>query len=621
MPRIEINDYSGGLWEAYASSDFTERQSTQLKGLVIEDAVRLRSQGAIQRVGNVEASVRAVHIFRGRVYNYAVIFRTNGQVAWAQVPPTTASNITTKSLTFTNFTYPTTFLGVSVNVPFDNDHFRPTSEFTYRNAQNEFVPGLLVSGHSSGTSAAEDSFVIYESGNTLAAKRYETRFPQLSRKVEMVSVLNEGSGYNAPPAITFTGGGGSGAEAEAKVANGKITSIIVKKGGSGYTTAPTVVITPTDGGTGASAFSIIEKGAVVDVLPRHNVAATWGGNILVLGDIEWSAANADGNLSAANVRRYSNMAWITDIDALNPNSLTFDPRYPARLAPEGSTIVGIQQVAEGLIIITTASNGEAGLTLLRGSPNSYELEVLRPGLGVLAGTENYTNGHVHAWWNEVASTLFVDNVGKLHQVRGEQTERVDRYGPEAPERGNVYDKVVVTGGQLFMYRSGRMLVLRSFGDEGAWSELVLPEGTITSMFAFDDSVWFACGGKLYRYCIEGPPAERGLIDGQAVDLVYGSRVLGSPGDTEHRWWQGATIRCQGLANAVLKRVKLLAGSPLLSPAPAGATFELAQALGRRELVSVPGLGPSVECAVQLTFQGDVRLEDVCVDVTPGWDRL
>jgi hypothetical protein len=44
------------------------------------------------------------------------------------------------------------------------------------------------------------------------------------------------------PAITLTGGGGSGAAAEATIENGSIATISITTGGTGYTSAPAVVI-------------------------------------------------------------------------------------------------------------------------------------------------------------------------------------------------------------------------------------------------------------------------------------------------------------------------------------------------------------------------------------------
>lgn len=62
--------------------------------------------------------------------------------------------------------------------------------------------------------------------------------------VVAVTVTDGGAGYKAAPAVTFSGGGGSGAWAEATVANGAVQTIIVRGAGSGYTSTPDVVIAP-----------------------------------------------------------------------------------------------------------------------------------------------------------------------------------------------------------------------------------------------------------------------------------------------------------------------------------------------------------------------------------------
>jgi len=60
--------------------------------------------------------------------------------------------------------------------------------------------------------------------------------------VSSVTVTNSGSGYASVPAVTFTGGAGTGAAATAVLTNGSVTSITVTNGGTGYTTDPVVAI-------------------------------------------------------------------------------------------------------------------------------------------------------------------------------------------------------------------------------------------------------------------------------------------------------------------------------------------------------------------------------------------
>lgn len=59
-----------------------------------------------------------------------------------------------------------------------------------------------------------------------------------------VTVTDGGSGYWTPPAVTISGGGGSGAQAMASVTNGTVYAITVLSAGQGYTTNPTVSIAP-----------------------------------------------------------------------------------------------------------------------------------------------------------------------------------------------------------------------------------------------------------------------------------------------------------------------------------------------------------------------------------------
>jgi hypothetical protein len=64
---------------------------------------------------------------------------------------------------------------------------------------------------------------------------------QAGRVVE-VGVANPGTGYTEAPGVTFTGGGGSGAEATATISGGSVTSIALDANGGSYENVPTVNI-------------------------------------------------------------------------------------------------------------------------------------------------------------------------------------------------------------------------------------------------------------------------------------------------------------------------------------------------------------------------------------------
>ena len=56
----------------------------------------------------------------------------------------------------------------------------------------------------------------------------------------VLPVTDPGTGYSQAPAVIISGGGGSGALAEATIKNGRLDTIIVKDQGAGYSSTPTV---------------------------------------------------------------------------------------------------------------------------------------------------------------------------------------------------------------------------------------------------------------------------------------------------------------------------------------------------------------------------------------------
>lgn len=73
-----------------------------------------------------------------------------------------------------------------------------------------------------------------------------------------------GEGYESAPAVAFSGGGGTGAEGTAVIANGKVTGVTIDEPGSSYETAPTVAFTG-GGGTGAAGTVVLDGDAVDSV--------------------------------------------------------------------------------------------------------------------------------------------------------------------------------------------------------------------------------------------------------------------------------------------------------------------------------------------------------------------
>jgi autotransporter-associated beta strand protein len=84
--------------------------------------------------------------------------------------------------------------------------------------------------------------------------------------VASVTVVDGGSGYTIAPAITFSGGGGTGATATATISGGVVTAITVVTPGANYTTEPLVNVFSTQSplGTGAVTLAGGTLSATVD---------------------------------------------------------------------------------------------------------------------------------------------------------------------------------------------------------------------------------------------------------------------------------------------------------------------------------------------------------------------
>jgi len=82
----------------------------------------------------------------------------------------------------------------------------------------------------------------YGQGVSVGATAQCTYSPALGGKVTSVYPGEFGSGYVSVPAVTASGGGGSGLSVTANVVGGQVTSYTITNNGSGYTGCPTLVV-------------------------------------------------------------------------------------------------------------------------------------------------------------------------------------------------------------------------------------------------------------------------------------------------------------------------------------------------------------------------------------------
>lgn len=165
----------------------------------------------------------------------------------------------------------TTSQGIYPGNPYDPDGVWKRA--AYRDTQNTgpvanatgtaSVAGGAVTGVAMGLNGSgypqAPSVVFTGGGGSGAAAQ-----ANMGGAVRLVTVTNQGSGYTSAPGVGFSGGGGSGATATATLdGSGHVTAITITNGGTGYTSAPTVAFSG-GGGSGAAATATI-GGSVLSV--------------------------------------------------------------------------------------------------------------------------------------------------------------------------------------------------------------------------------------------------------------------------------------------------------------------------------------------------------------------
>lgn len=161
------------------------------------------------------------------------------------------------------------------------------------------IGGKVHGGQQAVTGATIQLYEVGLTGYTsglakpLIASTYQTG------SVNSVTVTAAGTGYTSTPAVSFSGGGGSGAVGTAVLTSGAVTSVTITSAGSGYTSAP-VVLFSGGGGSGATGTAL--------TVGSGNALTDANGNFSISGDytcdsgsyVFITAAGGNPGLSAVN---------------------------------------------------------------------------------------------------------------------------------------------------------------------------------------------------------------------------------------------------------------------------------------------------------------------------------
>ncbi|MGE3582789.1 MAG: hypothetical protein AB7J28_15400 [Hyphomonadaceae bacterium] len=164
--------------------------------------------------------------------------------------------------------------------------------------ENGQVVAVDVDDPGSGYLINEQVVLAFSGGGSDSGAAATATVTTTSGGVSFVEVLEPGTGHTTASVITFSGGGGSGAEAVISGAvNGQITAVTVINPGSGYTSAPTVSASV---GSGFVARAHVVNGQVTG----FTVAAGGSGydvppTVTIVGDGQ--GATAEATLTAGAV--------------------------------------------------------------------------------------------------------------------------------------------------------------------------------------------------------------------------------------------------------------------------------------------------------------------------------
>ena len=177
--------------------------------------------------------------------------------------------------------------------------------------------------------------------------------------IQGVDVIDGGFCYQKVPTVTFSGGGGSGAEAKAEVSNGRIHRIIMQSYGKDYTSAPTVTVAEPDGtspvGSGAT-FTVTSSGKITDILPT-----SFGSGYKSAPTVTVSGGGGSGALLSASL---DEAGRVLSVDIVNPGSgytsaptLSFSSPGGAGTTASGDAVVRYEVTS---VSVTAAGSGYSG---------------------------------------------------------------------------------------------------------------------------------------------------------------------------------------------------------------------------------------------------------------------
>lgn len=403
-------------------------------------------------------------------------------------------------------------------------------------------------------------------------------------------------------------------------------------------------------------------------VPRCSVATMWR-DIPVYANIEFPGVQSndwyrDNNFSATTAKPYSNFIYFGNAT----NNGWVDPRYPHRVSDDGTTIIGMFEVDEGLLCFTTGSSNASGVILLRGTPSDFTVDAvdnatneritgLAP-MQALDGEQASVLARSMSYWDEQQSVLFVTSDNRLMQYR---TGRLADLSPQTaaapPMAGRIGGSAtsVAAAGRYLVFADSRqqtLWIMRSYGSEGAWTRLALPAGEplFGSMIEADGDIYWihVTFGEddeaLSKVCVlrltdaestvesglgpasmpgvlaerRGPQSRRGEVIGAQPPLRLITRMIGDDQPNIEKWWDEVAVR---VVRPSTNSATVVGVTTVFQDADqnVGSYVENINAGITRpaETVVLNAAGPATVAQFVLELKGDIVVEALTVTFEPG----
>jgi len=247
--------------------------------------------------------------------DYVLAFQSNGAAQ--------AYNITTQTLS--NIASAGFFTGAGVRATQWKDERAlitdPEKGYYTWNGSNIVYIGSISGGGivSGGSGYTTTPAIVISAPNDANGVQATAEATVTANVITAVTIIEPGSGYNASPTVTVTGGGGSGANIVLSYLNFNkgTASALITNGGTGYSNVSNLTVTfAGGGGSNAAGVGIISGGQVTQiVMTNYGSGYTNAANLAVTiaggGGANATAVGIVQNNDISDVASFSGRTWIS----------------------------------------------------------------------------------------------------------------------------------------------------------------------------------------------------------------------------------------------------------------------------------------------------------------------